>query len=266
MVRYPGFRGPGIRVNDICEGFDIPEFESRDAFDAAEFESHDICEGFDSFDIPEFESHDVCEGFDSFDIPEFESHDVCEVFEAPEFESHDICEGFDIPEFESHDICEVFEAPELESHVICEGFDTPEFERHDICEVFEAPEFESHDICEGFETFEPHDISTEAPGVPDYKNRLSSHGSSGCPQRTTSVLQKSTFQPRKLRTSAAYYMCTTKVDFPATEVPGVLRLYYKVDFPATVGVLQRRILRAQQNAPALHSTTFCTTKDVFGDK
>ena len=76
---------------------------------------------------------------------------------------------------------------------------------------------------------------TEAPGVPDvlhlyYKSRLSSHGSSGCPRRTTFVLQKSTFLPRKIRVSAAYYVCTTKVYFPATEapgVPGVLRLYYK---------------------------------------
>ena len=78
-----------------------------------------------------------------------------------------------------------------------------------------------------------------------YKSRLSSHGSSGRPRRTirlyyksrlssygssawrtTSVLQKSTFQPRKLRASRAYYVCTTKLDFPATEVPGVLRLYY----------------------------------------
>ena len=77
------------------------------------------------------------------------------------------------------------------------------------------------------------------------KSRLSSHGSSGCPlyvcttkvdfpateaERVRGVLRlyykKSTFQPRKLRVSAAYYVCTTKVDFPATEVPGVLRLYY----------------------------------------
>ena len=59
-----------------------------------------------------------------------------------------------------------------------------------------------------------------------YKSRLSSYGSSACPRRTTFVLQKSTFQPRKLRASPAYYICTTKLDFPATEVPGVLRLYY----------------------------------------
>ena len=77
--------------------------------------------------------------------------------------------------------------------------------------------------------------ATEAPRVRGvlhlyYKSRLSSHGSSGCPLRTTFVLQKSTFQPRKLRASPAYYVCTTKVDFPATEAPGVrgvLRLYYK---------------------------------------
>ena len=77
--------------------------------------------------------------------------------------------------------------------------------------------------------------ATEAPGVPGvlrlyYKSRLSSHGSSGCPRRTTSVLQKSTFQPRKLRgrpwrttfvrqnsifqprKSPAYYVCTTQVE------------------------------------------------------
>ena len=44
------------------------------------------------------------------------------------------------------------------------------------------------------------------------KSRLSSHGSSACPRRTTFVLQKSTFQPRKLRVSPAYYVCTTQVD------------------------------------------------------
>ena len=46
------------------------------------------------------------------------------------------------------------------------------------------------------------------------KKRLSSHGSSGCPRRTIrlymSVLPKSSFQPRKLSVSAAYYVCTTK--------------------------------------------------------
>ena len=79
--------------------------------------------------------------------------------------------------------------------------------------------------------------ATEAPRVRGvlrlyYKSRLSSHGSSGCPRCTTrlyykkstfqprklrvslayytSVLQKSTFQPRKLSVSAAYYVCTTK--------------------------------------------------------
>ena len=41
------------------------------------------------------------------------------------------------------------------------------------------------------------------------KSRLSSHGSSGRPRRTTFVLQNSIFQPRK---SPAYYVCTTQVD------------------------------------------------------
>ena len=126
--------------------------------------------------------------------------------------------------------------------------------------------------------------ATEAPGVPDvlrlcYKSRLSSqvsaayyvcttksrlcsHGSSGCPRRTTSVYyKKSTFQP------VVYYICTTKVDFPATEAPGVpdvLHLCYKsqlsshgssrvsvacyvcttkVDFPATEAPRVRGVLR-----------------------
>ena len=62
------------------------------------------------------------------------------------------------------------------------------------------------------------------------KLTFQTRGSSGRPRRTPFVLQKSTFQPRKLRVSAAYYVCTTKIDFPATEAPGVrgvLRLYYK---------------------------------------
>ena len=62
------------------------------------------------------------------------------------------------------------------------------------------------------------------------KSTFQTRGSSGRPRRTPFVLQKSTFQPRKLRVSAAYYVCTTKIDFPATEAPGVrgvLRLYYK---------------------------------------
>ena len=56
--------------------------------------------------------------------------------------------------------------------------------------------------------------ATEAPRVRGvlrlyYKSRLSSHGSSACPRRTTFVLQKSIFQPRK---SPAYCVCTTQVD------------------------------------------------------
>ena len=56
--------------------------------------------------------------------------------------------------------------------------------------------------------------ATEAPRVRGvlrlyYKSRLSSHGSSGRPLRTTFVLQNSIFQPRK---SPAYYVCTTQVE------------------------------------------------------
>ena len=42
-----------------------------------------------------------------------------------------------------------------------------------------------------------------------YNSRLSSHGGSACPWRTTFVLQNSIFQPRK---SSAYYVCTTQVE------------------------------------------------------
>ena len=62
-----------------------------------------------------------------------------------------------------------------------------------------------------------------------------------CAQGVRGVLRlyykKSTFQPRKLRVSAVYYVCTTKIDFPATEAPGASVAYYicttKLDFPAT---------------------------------
>ena len=113
--------------------------------------------------------------------------------------------------------------------------------------------------------------ATEAPGVPGVlnsvlqkstfqprklrvcstKSRLSSHGSSACPRRTTFVLQKSTFPPRTLHMSAAYYFCTTRVDFPAMEAPGV-PVYYictrKVDFLATEvpGVLRLYYKRRQR--------------------
>ena len=101
-----------------------------------------------------------------------------------------------------------------------------------------------------------------------YKSRLSSHGSSGCPRRTTFVLQKSTFQPRKLRVSPAHYVCTTKVDFPATEAPGVRSvplLYYKSRLSShgssgrprrTTCVLQKSTFQPRKS-PAYY---VCTTK------
>ena len=144
-------------------------------------------------------------------------------------ESHDVCDGFDIPEFESHDICEVFDEKrqkhprvftraEVRYHAICGVFKRPDVRYRAICGVFQAPRCPLP--C----------YSPRVRGVLHlyYKNRFSSRGSSACPRRTTSVLQKSPFQPRKLCVSAAYYVCTTKVDFPATPapgVPGVLDLY-----------------------------------------
>ena len=132
--------------------------------------------------------------------------------------------------------------------------------------------------------------ATEAPGVPGVlhvcttKSRLSSHGSSACPRRTTFVLQKSTFQhgssgcPR--RTLRLYYksrlsshgssacprrtVCTTKVDFPATEAPrvrGVLRLYYKSRFSShgslrrTTSVLHKSTKKTQKHYGFRTATT-----------
>ena len=217
-----------------------------------------------NFDAPEFEPRDICEGF---------GDDICQIFEAPEFESHDICEVFEAPEFEPRDICEVFEAPELKSHDICEGFNAPQLSPTYL-RGFDAPEFESRDFCEGCDILEfesrarvsisrnssptifprklrifpgvlhlyynSHFPATEAPGVPSvlrlyYKNRLSSHS-----PRVRGVLHL--YYKSRLSSHPAYNVCTTKVDFPAT-----------------VGVPQRRILR-------LHSAIFCTTKDVFGHK
>ena len=137
--------------------------------------------------------------------------------------------------------------------------------------------------------------ATEAPGVPGVlhvcttKSRLSSHGSSACPRRTTFVLQKVDFPateaPRvrgvlrlyyKSRLSSTeapgvpgvLYVCTTKVDFPATEAPrvrGVLRLYYKSRLSShgssacprrTTFVLQKSIFQPRKS-PAYY---VCTTQ------
>ena len=108
-------------------------------------------------------------------------------------------------------------------------FEAPEFESQDIGEGFDIPEIESHDICEGFDVpeFESHGISTEAAGV------------------------------------AAYYVCTTKVGFPATEAPGVpsvLRLYYKSRLP------EDHFESPKEHTGPRQYYFFCTTKDVVGHK
>ena len=102
-------------------------------------------------------------------------------------------------------------------------FGRPDVRYHAMCGVFRRPGRPRRTTSVLQKVDFP---ATEAPRVRGvlrlyYKSRLSSHGSSGCPRRTTFVLQKSIFQPRKLCVSAAYYVCTTKVDFPATEAPGV---------------------------------------------
>ena len=80
-----------------------------------------------------------------------------------------------------------------------------------FAKVFGNSEFGDHGICEGFG-------ATEAPGIRGvlrlyYKSRLSSHGSSGRPRRTTSVLQKS--NPRR--------GCTRKIQNVRKRTAGALR-------------------------------------------
>ena len=289
-----GFDIPEFEPHEICDGFDIPEFDICDGFDIPEFESHEICDGFE-----EFESHDICDGFD---IPEFEPHDICEGFEAPEFESHEICEVFD--EFESHDICDGFDIPEFESHDICEGFDIPptkfamvsgnssptifamvstsEFESHDICELFDIPEFESHDVCEGFDIpeFESHDICEvfahaefRFHAVYEVLKHAEFRFHAICEvfkhagfrfHAIGGALRLCYKRSLKLRASAAYYICITKFDFPATEAPGSgcprRTASAQVDFPAT-----KLRASAAYDFPATEFPAYyvCTTKVDF---
>ena len=149
-----------------------------------------------------------------------------------------------------------FGTSEFGDHGICDGFGTTS-KRQKHPRVFTRAEVR---VCAAYyvSTTKSRLSSHGSSGRPRrtirlcYKSRLSSYGSSACARRTTFVLQKSTFQPRKLRASpayytsvlqkstfqlrklrVAYYVCTTKVDFPATEAPGVpcvLRLYYKTRF------------------------------------
>ena len=161
-------------------------------------------------------------------------HALCGVFERPDVRYHAICGVFMRPDVRYHAICGVFKRPDVRYQANCGVFMRPDVRYHAICGVFRRPG------CPRRATSVLQTVdfpATEAPRVRGvlgvlrlcYKSRLSSHGSSACPWRTTFVLQKSTFQPRKLRASPAYYVCTTKLDFPATEVPGVLRLYYTVE-------------------------------------
>ena len=143
-----------------------------------------------------------------------------------------------VSEFGDRGICHGFGTSEFGDHGVCDGFGTNEFGDHGVPRLCttkvdfpatEAPGVRSVLRC----TTKVDFPATEAPGVPGvirlyYKSRLSSHGSSGRPRRTTFVLQKSTFQPLKLRASAAYYVCTKKSTFQprklrASPVPGVLR-------------------------------------------
>ena len=101
----------------------------------------------------------------------------------PEFESHDICEGYENPEFKSHDIARV---------------STYRNSSPTIFAKFSRPRTSSPTIFAR--------VSISGIGFPRYF-----HVGSGCPRRTTSVLQKSSFQPRKLRVSPAYYVCTTTI-------------------------------------------------------
>ena len=76
------------------------------------------------------------------------------------------------------------------NHGICDGFGNSEFGNHGICDAFGNSEFGDHGIM----LLEPANLGTMVFAM---------------------VLECTTkfFQPWKLRVSAAYYVCTQKVDF-----------------------------------------------------
>ena len=75
--------------------------------------------------------------------------------------------------------------------------------------------------------------------------------------------KKSTFQPRKLRVSAACYVCTAKVDFPATEAPrvrGVLRLYCKFQTPRASAAYYVCTTKSRLSS---HGSSACPRRTTF---
>ena len=70
------------------------------------------------------------------------------------------------------------------------------------------------------------------------------------------------------RASAAYYVCTQKVDFPATEAPrarGVLRLYYKsrLSSHGSSGCPRRTIRLCYKSRLSSHGSSACPRRTTF---
>ena len=78
-----------------------------------------------------------------------------------------------------------------------------------------------------------------------------------------------TVHPCTSRTSPAYYVCTTKVDFPATEAPGVrgvLHLYYKSRLSSHGRSTTEEDFENPKERTGPRQYYFCCTKDVFSHK
>ena len=204
----------------------------------------------DGFGTSEFGDHGICDGFGTtskrqkhprvFTRAEVRYHAICGVFKLPDVGYRAICGVFQAPRCPLPCYLRCFSGAQMSVTMLFAVFSSAQMSVTMLFAVFSSTQMSVTVLIAVFPSvtmlfalFSSAQMSSAqmsvVPGVLRlyHKSRLSSHGSSGCPRRTTSVLQKSTFQPRKL---AAYYVCATKVDFLATEAPrvrGVLRLYYK---------------------------------------
>ena len=117
-----------------------------------------------------------------------------------------------------------FRSPGIRVPRYLRGF--PEFESHDICEVFRGHGLRVPRYLRGFSR-----PRTSSPTISTSRNSSPMIFAMFFEARTSSP----TIFPRQLRVSPAYYVCTAKIDFPATEAPAVRGVLHftKVDFPAT---------------------------------
>ena len=248
MVLEPATEAP-------CDGFGNSEFGDHgicDAFGTSEFGDHGIC---DAFGNSEFGDHGIC---DAFGTSEFGDHGICVGFGTSHgsslrwfWKQRTRGPWFFAMLLEAANSGTMVFAMRLEpansgTMVFAMVLETANSGTMVFAmRCFQTPRASAaYYVCTRKSRLSSHGSSACLRRTTFVlQNRLSSHGSSGCPRRTArlyykkSIFQprklrvsayykKSTFQPRKLRVSPAYYVCTTKVDIPATEVHGVLRLYY----------------------------------------